>query len=152
MTSLLCLRDLAVCFGAVFLYGIFMSAPRKALFLSALSGAVAYFVYRLLAVVLHHELIGYFAAAFLAAASAELFARFFRMPATVFVMPSLIPLVPGIGLYRSMLCLVQNDLDGFLAAGTRTVLISGIIAAAVAVTNSAARHILRRKPAENTEE
>ena len=67
------------------------------------------------------------------------------MPATIFVMPGIIPLVPGVGLYRSMLCLVRNDIDVFLSTGVRTLFISGIIAVAIAVVNALARQIFGKR-------
>lgn len=57
-----------------------------------------------------------FAAAFLAAAFtavfAELCARLRRAPASVFLIPGVIPIVPGGDLYNSMRCLLSQDIGG----------------------------------------
>jgi uncharacterized membrane protein YjjB (DUF3815 family) len=139
------LRDVAVCFFAAFFYGQFMSVPVKPLIPSSLSAAFSYLVYRIIFVESGHELIGFLSAALTVSFVSEILARIYKMPATIFVMPGIIPLVPGVGLYRSMLCLVRNDIDGFLSTGVRTLFISGIIAVAIAVVNALARQIFGKR-------
>ncbi len=135
------IRDIAACFVAVIFYGIFMSVPKKPLFLAAGSGTAAYLLYRLILLEAGSELFGYLAASLLAAVAAEVLARCFKTPSTILVFPAIIPLVPGVGLYRTMLCLVQNDMENFSHVFSRALLISGIIAVTVAVVNAAARSL-----------
>lgn len=134
------LRDFLACIVAVYFYGVLMAVPHQPLVYASLNGAVAYTAYRLIYLLAGHELLGYLVAAFLVAVTSEILARILKKPATIFVLPGIIPLVPGVGLYRTMLCLVQNDLNGFVSAGVRTLFISGIIAVTVAVTNASARN------------
>lgn len=144
------IRDLLACGAAVLFYGILMSMPKKPLIFAALTGAVGYVIYRLVALYGKHEMLGYLLATLFAAVAAELLARKCKMPVTIFVLPGIIPLVPGLGLYRSMLCLVQNDLTGFMTEGVRTLFISGIIAVTVAVVNASARNFFRRSGEEKS--
>ena len=146
MSLLYYLRDFVACVAAVYFYGRLMAVPQKPLWFASLNGAVAYVAYRLIFLLAGHELVGYLVASFLVAASSEILARLLKKPATVFVLPGIIPLVPGVGLYRTMLCLVQNDLNGFVSVGVRTLFISGIIAVTVAVTNAAARNFFVKRP------
>ncbi len=139
------LRDMAACFAATFLYCIIMSLPKKALIVSSLSATVTYLIYRIVYLEADAELFGYLAASFFAAVSAEILARTCKMPVTIFVIPAIVPLVPGVGLYRSMLCLVRNDMSGFAFAGTRTLFISGIIAVTVAVVNASFKNFFKKK-------
>ena len=145
------LRDFVACFGATLFYCIIMSLPKKALWISSLSSALTYIVYRAVFLSIDSEYMGYLAASCFAAVSAELLARACKMPATIFIFPAVIPLVPGIGLYRSMLCLVRSDMNGFASAGTKTLFISGIIAVTVAVVNAMFRSLLKRKPIQKQE-
>ncbi len=48
----------------------------------------------------------------------ELFARYFKKPATVYIIPGIVPLVPGAGMYYTMLALVEKDF--LLAANNGT--------------------------------
>ncbi len=145
------LRDFAACFGATIFYCIIMSLPKKALWISSLSSALTYIIFRLVFISISSEYMGYLAASCFAALSAEVLARACKMPATIFIFPSVIPLVPGLGLYRTMLCLVRNDMNGFASEGTKTLIISGIIAVTVAVVNAFFRNILKRKPIPQNE-
>ncbi len=140
------LRDFVACFGATIFYCIIMSLPKKALWISSLSASFTYIIYRLVFLSIDSEYMGYLAASCFAAISAEVLARVCKMPATIFIFPAVIPLVPGLGLYRTMLCLVRSDMSGFAAEGTKTLIISGIIAVTVAVVNAFFRNILKRKP------
>ncbi len=139
------LRDFVACFGATIFYCIIMQLPKKALWISSLSSALTYIVYRVAFLSIESEYMGYLAASCFAALSAEILARACKMPATIFIFPAVIPLVPGLGLYRTMLCLVQSDMSGFASEGTKTLIISGIIAVTVAVMNALFRNILKRK-------
>lgn len=139
------LRDFVACFGATIFYCIIMSLPKKALWMSSLSSALTYIIYRVVFLSIDSEYMGYLAASCFAALSAEVLARACKMPATIFIFPAVIPLVPGLGLYRTMLCLVQSDMNGFASEGTKTLIISGIIAVTVAVVNAFFRSILKRK-------
>ncbi len=140
------LRDFVACFGATIFYCIIMQLPKKALWISSLSSALTYIVYRVAFLSIESEYMGYLAASCFAALSAEVLARACKMPATIFIFPAIIPLVPGLGLYRTMLCLVRSDMSGFASEGTKTLIISGIIAVTVAVVNAFFRNILKRKP------
>ncbi|MBQ7779441.1 MAG: threonine/serine exporter family protein [Clostridia bacterium] len=139
------LRDFVACFGATIFYCIIMQLPKKALWISSLSSALTYIVYRVIFLSISSEYVGYLAASCFAALSAEILARACKMPATIFIFPAVIPLVPGLGLYRTMLCLVRSDMSGFASEGTKTLIISGIIAVTVAVVNAFFRSILKRK-------
>lgn len=138
------LRDFFACVLAVYFYGILMSVPKKPLIYTSLCGAVAYLAYRLVFLLLGHEYLGYFVAVFIVAVSSEILARLCHNPATVFVLPGIIPLVPGVGLYQTMLCLVRSDIDGAVHEGIRAIFVSGIIAVTVAVTNAVARNFFTK--------
>ena len=140
------LRDFIACFGATLFYCIIMSLPKKALWISSLSSAITYIIFRVVFLNISSEYMGYLAASCFAAVSAELLARACKMPATIFIFPAVIPLVPGLGLYRTMLSLVRSDMSGFASEGTKTLIISGIIAVTVAVVNAVFRSLLKRKP------
>ena len=83
-------------------------------------------------------------AAISVASFGELFARINKNPVTAFVIPGIIPLVPGYGIYSTMLKLLQNDLEQGLTLGLQTVFNSGAIAIGVILVSSVAK-ILKRK-------
>ena len=146
------LRDIVACFFAAAFYCIIMSLPKRAIAISASCASITYLIYRVIFLVMSEELIGYLVASLVGAVISELLARICKMPATVFIFPAIIPLVPGIGLYRSMLCMIRSDMSGFASAGTKTLMISGIIAVTVAVVNAAFRNIFKKKSACSCED
>ena len=149
MIYIIYLRDVVVCFFASFFYGKIMSTPAKPLIPASISAALMYLVYRIIYLQTGHELLGYLSAAAGVSLVAEILARKYKTPATIFVMPGIIPLVPGVGLYRSMLLLVRNDINGALNAGVKTLFISGIIAVSIAIVNAIARNVFRAPKGTN---
>ena len=71
---------------------------------------------------------------------AEMLARRQKAPAIIYALIGVVPLVPGAGLYRTMLALVLKDYASAAAIGVETVLISGCIALAIAIVTLFARH------------
>ena len=103
------------------------------LFLSALGGMLSWCVFLLLEAAIPSEAVRYFFCSFFLAVYAEVLARILRTPATTFLIPPLIPLIPGGSLYHTMryglnkqwsLCLAQAFYTLKLALG----LALGIIA------------------------
>lgn len=76
-------------------------------------------------------------ACFFAACAVGLFSdicsRFFKDAATIFIIPGILPLVPGSGMYNTMIALVQNDLTRAASVGSQTIFLAGAIALALLV-------------------
>lgn len=110
---------LIICsFAASFGFGIVFRIEKKYLILAGLSGALTRFVYLLLMQYISESFIYNFLAAAAAALFAELMAIYTKNPSTVFLYPSIIPLIPGGALYYSVVGLMlQNNeyISGYLA-------------------------------------
>lgn len=140
------LRIFGLCAAATLSYAMLLRTPKRALIISALLGSAGYTVLLVSDRYFSNIMVSYFLGALLVSIIGELIARIMKIPSTIFVIPAIIPLVPGYGLYMSMLKLVQNDFNGFIKTGVQTFFIAGIIAAAIALTNFAARRLF---PARN---
>ena len=57
----------------------------------------------------------------------------FRVPVLIIAVPGIIPLVPGVGAYSTMLALVKGDYIGTLTIGTETLFAAGAIAVGIAL-------------------
>ncbi|WP_322627322.1 threonine/serine exporter family protein [Aedoeadaptatus coxii] len=101
-------------------YAIPVEAPKRSLFSSCLSGAVSYLLYLKIIDLDGNAFFGAFLAAFLIGILGELFSRYYKMPATIFIMPPLIILVPGGGMYYTMSYLIQDNMDMFLREAVNT--------------------------------
>lgn len=76
---------------------------------------------------------------------AEVFARVFKCPVTTFLICALIPLVPGGGMYYTMLEVVQNNLDGALIKGIDTITQACSIALGCILVSSITRMYTQNK-------
>ena len=116
-------------------FAIFMHAPKKAWFPASAIGGMAYLVYWALQEFGVNEPMAIFIGALLGSILGQYCARRMCMIATIFVLLSMIPLVPGLGLYRCMHFLAQEMYGAGADAGVRAMVDIVMIALGLAVGN-----------------
>ncbi|HHZ01544.1 MAG TPA: threonine/serine exporter [Tissierellia bacterium] len=136
--------DLFYCFIATLFFALIMNAPKKTILHSSLFAAVGYLIYINLSDFVSPTL-GFFSGTAFIAMMGEISARKFKMPATIFIFPAVIPIVPGFGLYETMLAIVQNNIFLALEIGTNTILNIAAMAMAMALVSILAGKIKYRK-------
>lgn len=117
-------------FFAAAAFAALFQAPAKSLAVSGLIGAVGWtvFVFWVKGMGYNSFYANFFATVALSLLS-EIAARVFRQPATVFINPGIIPLVPGLGLYQGITKIIEKNYD----AGISTLLSAGTDAGAIAL-------------------
>ena len=81
---------------------------------------------------------------------AQIFARMFKAPATIFLIIGIIPMVPGGGIYYTLEALINGDMPLFVQRGMETAASAGAIAVGCSLVSSVARIIaLLRREREN---
>lgn len=125
-------------FAATLLFGVGMYAPRRSLLLGALFGAVGYGC-----------ISGFppfwgrwgpcFSARWRWPYPGKPRPGCSGSPALCLFSRGVIPLVPGVGLYRTILTFVEGDTLSALSIGVETVLIAAIMAMTIGVSNVAVR-------------
>lgn len=100
----------------------------------ALGGGFAWALLLLLSRAIASEALCYFIVALVVSLYAEVMARVLKSPATVFIAPCLIPMVPGASLYYTMSHALNNNLAGFLDRGLVTVKIAAALAIGIIVS------------------
>ena len=117
-------------FLATIAFAVLFQAPKRTLIISGVIGAIGWVVFVYLRQHLEYNSFhaNFFATIALSLIS-ELSARMFKQPATVFLIPGIIPLVPGLGMYRGMKEIIEKSFD----AGTNTLLTAGTDSAAIAL-------------------
>ena len=89
-----------------------------------------------------------FVAAFFASLTvcilSELFAKIYKNPATMFILPGLLPLVPGAGVYYTMYDIVTNKVADAVNTGIETLLVAGALALGI-IVSSVFSNSLRKK-------
>ncbi len=124
-------------------FAVIFNIPKKNIVQSGIVGAIGWIVYINAQTLLASVVFAAFAGAFAVGIVGEIFARVYKEPGTVFVVPGIIPLVPGYGLYYAMLQSVENNYDAAIQSGLETFLVAIAIACAVISTTSIGRMIKR---------
>lgn len=120
--------QLIACLVATAAYSVLVKLPWNTMVITACIGAAGYGLFLLLG----QGTIGYFAGALLMGLSCEICARLMKRTATLFMTGAIIPLVPGVGLYRTMRYVVEGNATMAVEMGTSTLL--GLCSIALAMT------------------
>lgn len=111
-----------------------LKIPTRAILPASLLGAIAYGGYLLLMEAAGFgSILSLFLASAVVSVLCDLFARRMRMITTIFLCAALIPLVPGLGLYRTMRDLLLGVYQEALVSGLQTIFAIGAIALGAAV-------------------
>ena len=127
------------CFVACLGFSIMFNIHGKGFILCVLGGVLSWLVYSVCVVCGASELVGYFWASAFSGVYAEVMARIRKYPAISYLVISLVPLIPGSGLYYTMTNAVSGNMDGFVNRGIRTVILTGIMAIGVIMVNTIIR-------------
>lgn len=122
----------------------------KKLVFATLGGLLAWVVYLLSTGIYENDIPQYFLGAVAISVYAEILARINKVPASVYLVISLIPLVPGGDIYKTMVYFINGEAELFLAKLMYTLSIAGVIALGVIAVTSVFRilaysKILRKK-------
>ena len=120
--------QIIACFIGTFFFAFLLNQPVRTMVFSGIIGTAGYLVYMLL----DQTTMGYFFSTLTIAVLSEIAARIFKKTATLYLVSALIPIVPGIGLYRTMRYLVEDNLGMAAKVGSETLL--GVCAIALAIT------------------
>lgn len=129
-------------FGAflgVLSFSVLLEVPKKYLACAGAVGAVGGFVYLFAGEMGASEVLATFLSAFTIALISHLFARIFKTPVTVFLIPGIVPTVPGGGMYHIGYYLFQQDAAKTGYYITSTLQLAGAIAIALFIVDAAFR-------------
>ncbi|MBQ2929958.1 MAG: threonine/serine exporter family protein [Clostridia bacterium] len=131
-------------FVGTFGFAIFMHAPKRAWLPASAIGGTAYTLYWVLLQFSMYEPMAMFLAALVGSMLGQYCARRMQMIASIFVLLAMIPLVPGLGLYRCMSYLAQEMYGAGADAGVRAMVDIVMIALGLAVGSFIFRLIANR--------
>lgn len=122
---------------ATLAFEYYFNCPKKSLIYGAINGGLAWTLYSIMYRDMQISyIISAFTSAFIVGLISEYLARRLKMPATVFLLPGLIPLVPGAGMYYTMYYLIQQDYDAFQGKAIETIFLAGAFAVGVVASSS----------------
>lgn len=130
-------------FISAFAFGIIIKVPKDALAYCGLTGMLAWTTKLLIQPMVPNSIAAIFIASITVAVTSIYFARLKRMPATVFNIPGVFPLVPGVIAFQSMNSFMNREFLEGLEFMTKTIAISITIALAIVITEVLYRFLLR---------
>ena len=122
--------QLISCGVAAAAFSVLLHQPWKTIPVSSVIAVAGYAVFLLLG----KSTLAYFLATLFIGICCEICARVMKRTATLFVTGAIVPLVPGVGLYNTMLYVVAGDYSHAVNTGAATVL--GLCGIALAITMS----------------
>ena len=103
-------------------FSMLFSVPWRHLIYSVLGGTVAIVMYLIAGLFTDDVFLMNLIAMMFATAYVEIMARVRKCPVTLYLIPSVVPLVPGSGLYYTMYHMVDGDWNEVIARGKDTLL------------------------------
>ncbi len=126
-------------FAAVVTLSIIFDIPYRYVVFSGLAGAGGWLVYLLMEKYVGVEPLSMFLAALLVSIASHCMARRLKAPVTVFLVGGILPLVPGIGMYRIVYFLITQDMEMLSLTLSSTLQTAAMIAIAIFVSDTVFR-------------
>ena len=128
-------------------FGYLFNTRGKYLAVATIGGLLSWFLFIVLHYLIPNEPICYFIVSFLMSVYAEVMARAMKTPTTTFITTTLVPLIPGGSLYKTMASAFESNADLFLTRGIATLELAAALALGIIVAASLTKLILHKKPA-----
>lgn len=126
-------------FMATVTVALIFGVPQKFLGYSGLVGAIGWLVYLILIDKGCSITESMFFATLIVALISHSFARILKTPVTIFLIAGILPLVPGVGMYRIVYNLITYNNEGASFYFSQTIQIAGMIALAIFIMDSVFR-------------
>ena len=123
-------------FFATMGFALLYNIRKKNLIIASFCGAFAWMVYLVADRFTDSMIVPYFISGISIALYSELAAQIFKAPVTVFLIPGIIPLVPGLTIYRTMEACLFGDISGFAEGLVNTLKIGAAISLGLILISS----------------
>ncbi|KAB3527658.1 threonine/serine exporter family protein [Alkaliphilus serpentinus] len=145
---LLYLKHFIFAFIATIGFAFLFNTPKSALLKSALAGAFGWLLFIASDTKTGSVVVSTFLASLLIGLIGEVYAITDKKPITVFIIPGIIPLVPGFKLYYTMISILEGDLLKASSFGSEALMITIAISGALTVVlsiNSFRKRIMAKR-------
>ncbi|ATD55027.1 threonine/serine exporter family protein [Clostridium chauvoei] len=143
------LGETLAAFVATIGFGILFNIKGKKLIFAGIDGAIGWFVYKLILMAGLSQVSALFIAAISISIFSEVYARILKTPVTTFIVCALIPLVPGGGMYYTMVEAITGDIMKSLETGINTLASAGALALGIIFVSTITRIIMSYKNTNN---
>jgi len=121
---------------------ILFHVPVRRIPAGAVIGAITWILYQLTLSASGSIIFSCFIGACGVGLMSEIAARVFKDAATIFIIPGILCLVPGLGIYKTMAAMVSDNLNTALNIGAQTVFTAGAVAFGLLAMTSIIRIVL----------
>ncbi|MDO5708242.1 MAG: threonine/serine exporter family protein [Andreesenia angusta] len=124
-------------------FSVLFNSPKDCIMKASFCGMAGWLVKMSLTSSFNSNVGGTFFGAMTVGIIGEALARKNKKPATVFIIPGIIPLVPGAGMYYTMINFINNNFSKTIEIGSDAIFTAISIAIAVIVASSLSRFVIR---------
>lgn len=133
--------DIFFAFIGSFTSGLIFNIKGRKLIFAGLSGMIGFFVFSLLFRLTGYQIFSIFIGAVVVGLYSEITARLLKSPSTIFSIPGILPLVPGITMYEMIQYLMKYQLIDAIGKMIEIFNGAGAIAFAILLVTSVFRFI-----------
>ena len=130
---------------ATIFIAILFQVPKRNVVLTALGGGLGCLINELCLLAGLSDFFSIFLASLTLAMYSEIMARMRKTTVPTFLISGLFPLVPGAGMYYTMLAIVHHELDNALSTGINTLSTAALMALGILFVSTLSRLIFRQK-------
>lgn len=120
-------------------FGIIFNVKGKDIFFGGIGSGLGWLFYLICYRIFGSIVGGYFLATVAATLYSEYMAVYRKKPSTIFLIPSIIPFVPGGGVFRAMSAWLNGEQEQLLVQGRYSITVAGAIAMGIILGVSVAR-------------
>ncbi|HHV30546.1 MAG TPA: threonine/serine exporter [Clostridium sp.] len=143
------MREILLAFIGSICPGVIYNVEKRNLIWVGFCGMLGWITYRTFNELAESVVLASFLGAVVVGIYSESVARLLKAPATVFSVPGIIPLVPGIGAYNTIQHIAENQLYEAASKGIETMSCAGAIAFGILLTSAVFRlpkKLKKRRP------
>ncbi|KXZ39441.1 Uncharacterized membrane protein YjjB, DUF3815 family [Alkalithermobacter thermoalcaliphilus JW-YL-7 = DSM 7308] len=126
-------------------FSILFNVPKSSIVYAGITGGIGWTLYIYINNLVFSVTFSSFIASIVVAILGEVFARIDKKPVTAFVIPGIVPLVPGYGMYLTMINLINDSFDTAIKIGVNAIFTGGAIAIGIILVSSVAKIIKSMK-------
>lgn len=125
-------------------FAMLFNAPRSSLMKSGFAAGVGWALYNLSLQLSLSSVVSTFIASLSIGMISEFLAVYYKQPITVYIIPGIVPLVPGYLLYYTMISIMEGNLVNAASHGSEAMMIAIAIAGALTIVLSISSYRRRR--------
>ncbi len=114
-------------------FSVLFNVPKKELLFCGLAGCICWGFFLVSRELTNSAVIASFISTLVITFVSRYLANIRKMPITIFLVGGIIPLVPGYGIYYTMLNMITNNLPQATAKGIETFKIAGVISIGIVI-------------------